>query len=138
MRDTQSILPIESKAIQRIVLFGASKINYFLAKLLEKSYRVIIIESEHEKSDRSLSFWIIRRFIMKTSFTSNLLDELLINEHDYFIAATENDEVNLLSSIVVKDMGLAMIACIIHRSYLRLSGRKSRDLSGVQPSDDYQ
>lgn len=118
MRETRSILPIESKEIRRIILMGASKISYFLAKMIEKKYRVMIIESDTKKSD-----WIAQ-LLKKTAvynddiFTSNLLDELLLNEHDYFIAATENDELNLFSSILLKDKGISMVACIIHRSFL--------------------
>jgi trk system potassium uptake protein TrkA len=118
MQDIQSLLPIESKAIKRIILLGASKISFFLARLIEKKFRVIVIEPDHEKSDQLAQLLDNTVIYHEDIFTSNLLNELMINEHDYFIAATENDEVNLLSSILVKDMGLSMIACIIHRSYL--------------------
>ena len=125
MRDTQSILPIETKEIKRVVLFGASKTSYYLAKLLEKKYRVIIIESDREKSDwiaQLLSNTIIYN---DDIFQSNLLEEILLNEHDYFIAVSGNDELNLLSSILIKEKGLAMIACVIHRSYLLASVEKA-------------
>ncbi len=118
MRDTRSILLIESKDIRRVILLGASKISYFLAKLIEKKYRVLIVEPDYKKSD-----WI-GQLLDNTAiynddiFQSNFLDELLLNEHDYFIAATENDELNLFSSILLKDKGVTMVACIIHRSYL--------------------
>ena len=125
MRDTQSILPIENKAIQRVVLFGASKISYFLAKLLEKRYRVIIIESEHEKSDWIAQLLSNTAIYHDDIFQSNLLDELLLNEHDYFIAATGNDGLNLLSSMLLKEKGVTMVACIIHRSYLLSSVEKA-------------
>ena len=118
MRDTQSILPVESKQIKRIILLGASRISYFLAKLIEKKYRVVIIEPDYEKSE-----WIAQLLNNTTIynddiFTSGLLNEILLNIHDYFIAATENDELNLLSSILLKENGVSMVACIIHQSYL--------------------
>ena len=125
MRDTQSILPIETKEIKRVVLFGASKTSYFLAKMLEKKYRVIIIEPEHEKSDWITQLLSNTAIYNDDIFQSNLLDELLLNEHDYFIAVTEHDELNLLSSILVKEKGLTMIACVIHRSYLLASVEKA-------------
>ena len=118
MQDTRSILPIENEDIRRVILLGGTKISYFLAKLIEKTYRVMIIEPDHEKSE-----WIAQ-LLNNTAvynddiFKSNLLDELLLNEHDYFIAATDNDELNLFSSIVMKDKGVKMVSCIIHRSYL--------------------
>jgi trk system potassium uptake protein TrkA len=125
MRHTRSILPIETKEIQRVVLLGASKITYFLARMLERRYRTIIIEPDYEKSE-----WIAQLLDTTTIynddiFKSNLLEEIRLNEHDYFIAATENDEMNLLSSVIVMDRGVAMVACIIHRSYLLSSIEKT-------------
>ncbi len=101
-----------------MIILGASTISYFLAKLIEKKFRVVIIEPDYEKSN-----WISQLLNNTTIynddiFTSNLLDEILLNEHDYFIAATENDELNLLSSVLAKEKGLSMVACIIHHSYL--------------------
>ena len=78
----------------------------------------LIIEPDYEKSE-----WIAQLLNNTTIynddiFTSGLLNEILLNKHDYFIAATENDELNLLSSILLKENGVSMVACIIHRSYL--------------------
>jgi trk system potassium uptake protein TrkA len=125
MQVTQSILPVESKEIKRVVLFGASKTSYFLAKLLEKKYRVIVIEPDQEKSDWIAHMLSNTAIYNDDIFQSNLLDELLLNEHDYFIAVTENDELNLLSSILIKEKGVTMIACVIHRSYLLSSVEKA-------------
>ncbi len=118
MRGTKSILPIESRQIRRIILLGASTISYFLAKLIEKKYRVLIIEPDAEKSDWIAQLLDNAAVYNDDIFKSNLLDELLLNKYDYFIAATENDELNLFSSILIKDKGVLMVACIIHRSYL--------------------
>ncbi len=125
MRDTQSILPIESKEIKRVVLFGASKTSYFLARLLEKKYRVIIIEGDQEKSDWIAQLLSNTVIYNDDIFQSNLLDEILLNEHDYFIAVSENDELNLLSSILIKEKCLTTVACVIHRSYLLSSVEKA-------------
>ena len=80
MRDTQSILPVESKQIKRIILLGGSRISYFLAKLIEKKYRVVIIEPDYEKSE-----WIAQLLNNTTIynddiFTSGLLNEILLNK----------------------------------------------------------
>lgn len=125
MRDTKSILPIETKEIKRVVLFGASKTSYFLARLLEKKYRVVVIEADQEKSDWIAQLLNNTVIYNDDIFQSSLLDEILLNEHDYFIAVSENDELNLLSSILIKEKGLTMVACVIHRSYLLASVEKA-------------
>ncbi len=118
MQNVESFLPVEHKEIKRIILLGASRISYFLAKLVEKKYRVMIIEEDRDKSDQIAQ--LLHNTVMYNDniFKSNIFNDLLINEHDYVIAATHNDEFNLLSSILVQDRGLSMIACIIHSSYL--------------------
>ncbi|MBD3309196.1 hypothetical protein GF339_22510, partial [candidate division KSB3 bacterium] len=118
MQDVKSFLPIESRDLHRVILLGASKISYFLAKFIEKKYRVIIIEPDRQKSDWIAQLLDNTAIYNEDIFTSNILSEILVGENDYFISATENDELNLLSSILARDMGLSMIACIIHRSYL--------------------
>ncbi|MDY0095225.1 MAG: Trk system potassium transporter TrkA [Candidatus Vecturithrix sp.] len=118
MRDTRSILPLERKNIRRIILLGASEISYFLAKMIEKKYRVLVIEPSDERSDWIAQMLKHTAIYHDDIFTSNLLDELLLDHDDYFIAATDNDEFNLLSSILVKEKGVSMVACIIQRSYL--------------------
>ncbi len=118
MQNVQSFLPVESKEIERVILLGASKISYFLAKFIEKKYRVMIIEENREKSDQIAQLLHNTVILNDNLFKSNILNDILINEHDYFIAATRNDELNLLSSVLVKDKGISMVACIIHSSYL--------------------
>lgn len=112
------LLPVQPKDIQRVLILGANKISYFLAKLLEPDYRVMIIDPDVEASSQIAHLLDRASVYQDNIFTSHILDELLLNEHDYFIAATDNDEVNLLSSILLKDRGISMIACIIHQSYL--------------------
>ncbi len=118
MEEAQSILPVDSKHIHRVILLGASRISFFLAKLIEKRYRVLIIEPDTEKSDQIAQLLNNTAIYNDDIFTSNLLTELMLNEHDYFIAATDNDEVNFLSSVQIKEHGVSMVACIIHQSYL--------------------
>ena len=125
MGKTRSILPVESQNIHRVILLGGSRISYFLAKLLEKRYRVLIIEPNVEKSDRIAQLLDNTAIYNDDIFTSNLLDELMVNENDYFIAATNNDEVNFLSSVQIKEHGVSMVACIIHQSYLLTAVEKA-------------
>ena len=118
MRDTRSILPLEQKNIRRVILLGASEVTYFLAKMIERKYRVLVIEPNSERSDWIAQMLKHTAIYNDDIFTSNLLNELLLDKDDYFIAATENDEFNLLSSILIKEKGVSMVACIIHHSYL--------------------
>lgn len=118
MGKTRSILPVESSRIHRVILLGASRISYFLARMIEKRYRVLIIEPDADKSDELAQLLNNTAIYNDDIFTSNILDELMLTEHDYFIAATEDDEVNFLSSVLIKEHGVSMVACIIHQSYL--------------------
>jgi len=118
MKQINQFLPVDSKEIKRIILFGASSINYYLAKFAKNNFKVTLIESNEEKVERVASLLDGIEIYSEDIFNSNLLNELLVDEHDYFIAATDNDEMNLLSSILLKERGLSMIACVIHQSSL--------------------
>jgi len=118
MQRINHLLPVDPKTIRRIIILGANQISYFFAKLVEATYRVIIIDPD-EEACTELAQQLDRALVYHDNiFTSNILDELLLNEHDYFIAATDIDETNLLSTMLMKDKGLSMLACIVHQSHL--------------------
>lgn len=118
MHNIDTLIPIETSRINRIVILGASAIGYNLAKLVGKKYRLILIESSNEKSNQFAHLLPDCLIVNGNIFESSFLEEMRFNEHDHVIAASENDEINFLSSILLKDQGVKMIACINHQSGL--------------------
>ena len=118
-------LPMKSHSVDRIILLGASKINYFLAKIAQDQYRVLLIEPDSEKSGKIAPLLDKTAFYNDDLFSSELLDELLLSENDFFVVATESDETNLLLSVLLNDRGLSKIACVTHKSKLSTTIKKA-------------
>ena len=90
--------------------------NYakLLSKSLQYDYNVKIIEIDKEKASKygpSLSNALL---LVGDGLDAELLESENINEVDCFIAATENEQTNIMSSLLVKDYGVKQI--IIHIS----------------------
>lgn len=111
-------LPLQSEEVDRIILIGASNINYFLAEMLQQKYRVLLIEEDSEKCLRVATMLDKTAIYKEDIFRTKLLDELLLNSKDYVVVSTDSDETNLLTSILLKDKGLGKVACITHKSNL--------------------
>ena len=85
----------------KILIGGAGKVGYNLAKLLSPSHDVTIIDiNSHalEYITETLDVLTIH-----ADLRNILTYKLLKEKYDYFIAVTNNDEVNLLSSVFIDD-----------------------------------
>ncbi|MBP7459955.1 MAG: Trk system potassium transporter TrkA [Candidatus Delongbacteria bacterium] len=118
MQSIDTLIPIQTNKIKRIVILGASAIGYYLAKLVGKKKRLVLIEPNNDKSNQFAHLLPDCLIINGNIFESSFLEEMRFNEHDYVIAASENDEINFLASILIRDHGVKMIACINHQSGL--------------------
>jgi len=81
---------------------------------LQYDYNVKMIEKDKEKANKygpSLSNTLL---LVGDGLDAELLESENINEVDCFIAATENEQTNIMSSLLVKDYGVKQI--IIHIS----------------------
>lgn len=101
---------------KRIMIVGGGNIGAGLAKQLEKNHRVKLIE-RNAKRAQALS----QQLVKATVFCGDGADhELLSEEHidqtDLFIAVTNDDEANIMSSMLAKRMGAKKVMVLIQRS----------------------
>ncbi len=85
----------------KILIGGAGKVGYNLAKLLSNSHDVTIIDtnpSALEYINETLDVLTIH-----SDLRNILTYQSLKDEYDYYIAVTNNDEINLLSSFFIDD-----------------------------------
>ena len=111
----------EEFEIRNIVIVGASRIGIKAASLLEKRYRVSLIEKDGEKcfqiADKLRSTLIING----DGRDMNLLREEGIKA-DAFISVTDSSETNILSCLMAKKMGTKKsIAEVENIDYLDLA-----------------
>lgn len=109
------------KAIRRVMIGGGGNIGRRLAKAIESRYQVKIIEYNKAAAER-LAVGLDSALVLAGDVTD---EELLESEHigqmDVYCALTNDDENNIMSSLLAKRMGVRkVIALINRRSYVDL------------------
>lgn len=90
------------------VIVGAGRIGFNLAKSMAENHDITIIDKDKstcQKVDGILDCYVIQG----TGTNTKILEEADVSKSDFFVAATGNDEVNLLSSVYAKEHGVKKI-----------------------------
>ena len=103
------------------MIVGGGKIGSSLAKEIESSYKTKLIESNEAKCS-ALSKKLDKTIVLHGSATDeDLLKSENISNIDIFCALTNDDETNLMSSLLAKKMGAKKTMIILNNpSYLGL------------------
>lgn len=101
---------------KRIIIAGGGNIGLWLAKALEKTHQIKLIERNPERANL-----LARELEQATVFCGDASDqELLSEEHigetDLFIAVTNDDEANIMASMLAKRLGAGKTMVLIQRS----------------------
>ena len=116
--------------INNIMILGCGKIGRLLAKSLEDSYSVTIIEKNEDKAKEFSSKFKSTLMLSGDGLDVDFLESENIRDIDCFIAVSENEQTNLLSSMIVKDFGVKqVITHITTTNYYKVL--KNMDLSIV-------
>ncbi|MDF1763637.1 MAG: Trk system potassium transporter TrkA [Oleibacter sp.] len=101
---------------KRVIIAGGGNIGYRLAKTLEKKYRIKIIEHGEERA-KYLSEHLSNTVVLHGSATDKaLLEEENIENTDVFCALTNDDEVNIMSSLLAKRSGARKVMTLINKA----------------------
>ena len=107
--------PID-KPYHRIVIAGGGNIGKRLAELLEFRYRVKIVERDAERC-RHLAASLRRTIVLHGDASDvSLAKGEGFEEADVYCAVSNDDEVNILSAMLAKRMGVRKTLAIINRS----------------------
>ena len=111
----RELRPFEQRT-RRVLIACGGNIGYRLAKQMENKYDIKIIEFNEQRAEW-LSEKLDRTLVLHGSATDeNLLNEEYIDEIDVFCAVTNDDENNIMSSLLAKDLGAKRVITIINRS----------------------
>lgn len=98
----------------RIIIAGGGNIGERLAEAIETRYRVKIIDHNTRRC-RYLSQALTSTIVLQgSSSDQNLLLEENIEETDVFLAVTNDDEANIMSSMLAKRLGARKVMTIIN------------------------
>lgn len=107
---------IEHRAIHEIMIIGGGKITFYLAPMLmEMGIAVKVIEIKRERCEE-----LVERFPLLTVIHGDGTDhELLLSENleemDAFIALTDNDEENVITSMYASSHGVPRVLPKVNR-----------------------
>jgi len=114
IRAVMSELRRVEKTHKRVVIAGGGNIGERLAEAIENRYQVKIIEASKARADY-LSQNLDRAIVLHGSASDReLLIEENIEEVDIFCAVTNDDEANIMSSMLAKRLGARKVMTLIN------------------------
>ncbi|MGK0248249.1 MAG: trk system potassium uptake protein TrkA [Oleispira sp.] len=106
----------EEDSYKRILIAGGGNIGYRLAKTLENKYRLKLIEHGKGRA-KFLSENLSKTVVLMGSATDKtLLEEENIDTIDVFCAVTNDDETNIMSSMLAKRLGARKVMTLINKA----------------------
>ena len=103
------------KPIKRVMLAGGGAIGGQLAGLLEKDYQVKVIEALPARARQLSGLLDSAIVLLGDAADPDLLIEENIESMDVFCALTNDDEANILSSMLAKRLGARKVMSLINR-----------------------
>ncbi|NQZ21280.1 MAG: Trk system potassium transporter TrkA [Colwellia sp.] len=101
---------------KRIMIAGGGNIGAGLARILEKNHQVKLIERSPKRAEYLASDLNDTLVFTGDSSDQELLMEEHIDQFDVFIAVTNDDEANIMSSLLAKRLGVRKAMVLIQRS----------------------
>lgn len=120
----------EENPVRKVVIAGGGNIGYNLARRLERTNQVKLIERDPRRA-RQISERLESTIVLHGNAAD---EELLIEENidscDVFAALTNSEEANILSAMLAKRLGCAKVMALINKpSYAELMERGSIDIA---------
>ncbi len=115
--------------VKNIAIFGGSRIGMMVAKGLKGKRRNIkIIEKSYEKCKEISKECEHSTIIQGDASDANIFEEENISNFDVVISVTDNEEINLLSALYAKNIGVKRsIALIDKPNYIAMASRLNID-----------
>lgn len=101
---------------RRIMIAGGGNIGYRLAKQLEGDMDIKIIEYSKSRADWLAEHLDSTLVLLGSASDETLLEQEYIDEIDVFCALTNDDENNIMSSLLAKNLGAKRVVTIVNRS----------------------
>ncbi|GAB4167526.1 MAG: Trk system potassium transporter TrkA [Wenzhouxiangellaceae bacterium] len=121
IHEVMSTFASASGPVRRVMLAGGGNIGSELARRLERKLHVKIIERDPARAERLAEDVDTAIVLVGDCANQELLREEGIDEMDVYCALTNDDEANILSSMLAKRMGAAKVITLINRpAYVEL------------------
>lgn len=110
------------KPAKKIMILGGGRLGYYIASKMETRADIKIIEKDAERC-KFLSKHLGKSLILHgDGADKQLLIEENISNMDIYIACSNNDELNIMASLLAKKLGVKKVISIINRTdYISLA-----------------
>jgi trk system potassium uptake protein TrkA len=130
IRRVMNELRREDDPVRRILIAGGGNIGFRLARCLEQTCQVKVIERDQVRA-RKISELLDRAIVLNGDVTD---EELLIEENidsiDVFVSVTNSEEANILSAMLARRLGAHKVMALINKpSYTDLVESGSIDVA---------
>jgi len=120
MPEVLKSLGIYRKRIENITILGAGRTGWYLAHIIEEEEKIpvnIKIIEKNPKRAREVAGKLKNALVINGDGSDlDLLEAENIGQSDLFIAVTDDDKINLLSSLIAKNLGVGKTISKIKRS----------------------
>ena len=101
--------------VRRVMIAGGGNIGYRLAKVLERTNKVKLIERDKVRGRKISEKLRKTRVLIGDAADQALLEEENIDNTDVFVSVTNSEEANILSAMVAKRLGVKKAIALINR-----------------------
>lgn len=116
IRKVQALFHTTPHAVRSVTVGGGGIVGFTLAQILERQgYKVRLLDRNPDRC-KHLAETLSRTEVLHGDITHlRFLEEIGIQHADAFVAATNNDETNLMAALLMKQFGIEEIAVLVHR-----------------------
>lgn len=120
--------------VRRIIIAGGGNIGFRLAKSMEQTNQVKLIERDQGRA-KAISEQLERTIVLHGDATDEeLLMEENVDNADIFVALTNAEEANIMSAMLAKERGAHKVMALINRpSYAELAEDAGRIDIAISP-----
>ncbi|MFN3395714.1 MAG: Trk system potassium transporter TrkA [Thermodesulfovibrionales bacterium] len=109
-------LRVSKRPSKRVMIAGGGRIGYYIASMMEGRVDIKIIEKDPERC-KYLAASLGRSLILQGDCADHeLLLEENIEDMDIFVAVTNNEELNIMSSLLARKLGVKKSIVIVNRT----------------------
>lgn len=114
--DVLSLLDVAARPAKRIMLLGGGRIGFYISSAMEMKADVKIIEKDEERC-KYLSKTLKKSLILHgDGADQKLLIEENIANMDVFVAISNNEELNIMASLLAKKLGVSKAIALVNRT----------------------
>jgi trk system potassium uptake protein TrkA len=107
---------VSSRPTRRVVIGGAGQVGQWLAKLLVEERIQVTVIQRGEGRAFDMAAEVPEAVVLRGDAREPaILREAGVEQADFFVSATQQDEVNLLSSLLAREMGARTVAALYNQ-----------------------